>query len=66
MYLSNNSILSAFDIDSTEFLFTKEIKLYENNNKSPFGKVTLDNGKYRLTVGDLSLFDQCNLYYNEL
>ena len=56
MHLSN-SILSTLDIDSEEFFFGKEVILYKEDDKNPYGKVTLNNGRYHLTVGDL-LFDE--------
>lgn len=48
-----NAILSSLDIDSSEFLYKKNITLYDKEAKKPFGKVTYENGHYKLTVGDL-------------
>jgi hypothetical protein len=52
----SNCILSELDIDSTEFFFGKRVNLYTEDDENPYGTVTLDDGHYHLTVGDLPAF----------
>lgn len=54
MHLSN-SILSTLDIDSSEFFYKSDVTLYDKEQKNPYGKVTFENGHYRLIVGTLSV-----------
>lgn len=60
---STNSILFALDIDSSEFFYKNKIHLYDDkDHKNPYGKVTFENGHYKLTIGDLSLLESIKDY----
>jgi hypothetical protein len=62
MHFSNN-ILSSLDVDTTDFFFSKKVVLYDDVKKNPYGKITIKQGKYHLTVGDINMFDDPDAKY---
>jgi hypothetical protein len=50
MQLSHR-ILNALDLDTEEFLYNSHVTLYKKNDRSPFGQVVVEQGRYKLTVG---------------
>lgn len=55
--LISNSVLNVLNIDSADFFFESKVNLYKDDDVEPYGKVSLRDGHYHITVGDLSRFD---------
>lgn len=47
----SHSILNALELDTEEFLYDKHVTLFKKNEPKPFGQVSFEQGRYKLTVG---------------
>jgi hypothetical protein len=48
-----NGILTELGIDTEEFFYSDNVKLYHKNDIKPFGEVIYKDGHYKLTVGNV-------------